>query len=195
VTARLRLRTVLIAAFAFGLAAAAVKGPNGGIGIVAELRTTIGNVSAPWLLIGFVAGARTPRALGGAVFGLAATVLALVGFYVLNGVFVELGAHTFAGNVGRELVANRVYLEAGVISGPVFGALGAVSFRSRSVRTSIVAGILLSAEPIVLVLLRLIPYDVPSMAVYAVELVTGLAILTGSILRGRARIVHEPEAG
>ena len=183
-TSRLRLRTLLIGAFAFGVAAAAIKGPNGGTGAVAELRTTLGNVSAPWLLIGFVAGARTPRLLRGAILGLAATMLALVGFYLLNAVFVELGAHTFAGNLGRELLANRVYLEAGVVSGPIFGLLGAWSRRSRSVRTSIVAGVLLVAEPVVLGVSGLIPLDVPSMGVYVAEAVCGLAILTLAVLRG-----------
>jgi Family of unknown function (DUF6518) len=191
----MRLRSVLIGAFVFGIVAAAVKGPNGGTGAVAELRTTLGNVSAPWLLVGFVAGARTPRLPRAAALGLGVTMLALVGFYLVNAVFVELGAHAFGGNLSRELFANRVYLEVGAISGPVFGAIGAWSRRSRSVRTSIVVGVLFAAEPIVLSLLRLVPGDVPSMAVYAMELVVGFAILTVSSLWPKKWVTDEVEIG
>src|SRR5437870_952742 len=103
VSSRLRLRTVVIGAFAFGVVAAAIKGPNGGVAAVAVLRTNLGNLSAPWLLVGFVAGTITPKPLRGAALGLLATMVALVGFYLLNAVFVDLGAPSFVGNLSREL--------------------------------------------------------------------------------------------
>jgi hypothetical protein len=185
----MRLRHVVIGAFVFGVAAAAIKGPNGGTGAVAALRTNLGNLSTPWLLVGFVAGTTTPRRLRGAASGLLVTLLALIGFYVLNAVFVDLGAQTFAGNLGRELSANRVYLESGLVSGPVFGALGAWSRGSRSVRTSIVAGVLLVAEPIVVAALGLIAGDGVSLTVYSAELVIGIAILTIAVVRRRSALL------
>jgi hypothetical protein len=67
-----RIAAVLLAAFAFGLRAAWIKGPGGDDG-VSELRSVLGNVSTPWLLVAFVAGTRVTNLRSGALVGLAAT--------------------------------------------------------------------------------------------------------------------------
>ena len=54
-SSRRHVAYLLVAAFAFGVLAAWVKGP-GGAGDVSEIRSAIGNLSAPWLLVAFVAG-------------------------------------------------------------------------------------------------------------------------------------------
>ena len=72
-----RLAAVLAGALAFGLFAAWAKGPGtDGIGTLSQLRAGIGNVSTPWLLVAFLAGAQARRLRSGAALGLAATAVA-----------------------------------------------------------------------------------------------------------------------
>ena len=68
---------VLIGAAVFGVGISLIKGSGGGV------RDVIGNASAPWLLLPFVAGAvagerRLARA---ALIGLLASLVAVIGFY------------------------------------------------------------------------------------------------------------------
>ena len=147
-----RIARVLVAGFAVGLLAALIKGDGGGEGIP-ELRNVLGNLSTPWLLVAFVAGTTASRLRWGALYGAAATAAALSGFYLLSTLVQDLGDHGFAGDFGLMLSANRGYLEAGIITGPLFGSLGAWWHQSRMLHASIVAGALLMAEPLVLILL------------------------------------------
>src|SRR6476661_797641 len=71
-----KLAWVLLAAVAFGVLVAALKGQDAGV------RDTLGNLSAPWVLVPFLAGARFTRVRSGALAGAAATLAALLGFYV-----------------------------------------------------------------------------------------------------------------
>ena len=119
----------------------------------------LGNLSTPWLLVGFVAGTRCLRLRSGALLGLLATTVALVAYYLLSSLVWDLGDHGFVGDLRLVLSANRGYLEAGIVTGPVFGALGAWWGQSRRLRASIIAGILLMAEPIVLLLLGAVGPD------------------------------------
>ena len=57
--------------------------------------------------------------------GLAATLFALAGFYLLSTLVENLGGHGFIGDLRLELTGNRAYFEGGVVTGPIFGALGA----------------------------------------------------------------------
>jgi hypothetical protein len=84
------------------------------------------------------------------MLGLLATMSALLGFYGLTAVVVDLGGHGFVDNLRLELAANLGYLQAGLVIGPAFGALGGWWRRTRSIRASIVVGVLLMAEPLVL---------------------------------------------
>jgi hypothetical protein len=143
---------VLAAAFAFGLVAAAAQGNGGGEGIP-ELRNTLVHLSTPWLLVAFVAGTRCSTLRSGALLGFGATMAALVGFYLLASVVQDLGGHGFVGDLRLELTANWGYIQGGIVTGPLFGALGAWWARSRELHASVVAGVLLMAEPIVLVLI------------------------------------------
>src|SRR5689334_21501905 len=72
-----RLLTVLGAALLFGVLAALVKGHHDGV------RDTIGNLSTPWLLVALAAGLHARSLPRGALLGLAATLTALFGFYVI----------------------------------------------------------------------------------------------------------------
>jgi hypothetical protein len=195
------------AAFAFGLLAAAVEGH--GVGRFAELRNAIGNLSAPWLLVVFVAGIRGSRLWSGALVALLATMIALVGFYLLNAVAQDLGEEGFIGDLRLELSANRGYLQGGAISGPILGAIGAWWRRSRRLHALTIVGALLMAEPLVLLVIgalgpdgvlpagegiptvvRIVPgWDLTgdrggiAAAVYAAEFLIGLGLLLLAVLR------------
>lgn len=158
-----RVAAVLLAAFAFGLLAAWAKGQNtDGVAQVSQARSALGNLSTPWLLVAFFAGMQSPRIGRGAVVGLAATLVALAGFYLLSTLVENLGGHGFIGDLRLELSGNRAYFEGGVITGPIFGALGAWWRRRPTARTSLLVGGLLIAEPIVMLALGPIHHRVLS---------------------------------
>jgi hypothetical protein len=209
-----RFGLVILGAFTFGLLAAWAKGPNGGIDTFSTFRTDLGNLSAPWLLVAFLAGTQASRLMWGALLGLAATLSALFGFYLLSSMIVDLGSHSLLGDLWRELSANRIYLEAGLASGPIFGALGAWWTRTRTLGASIVVGALMIAEPLATLALGMISSngalrspelpavvrgvsgwgltpggsgDAVSYAVYATELVVGLCVLLLAALSARQR--------
>jgi hypothetical protein len=80
-----RVFLIVLAATAFGVAMSVLKGNGAGI------RDDIGNLSAPWLLLPFLAGAAMRgRGLAGAAIGLAATCAGLMAFYVTDA-FVVIG--------------------------------------------------------------------------------------------------------
>jgi Family of unknown function (DUF6518) len=182
-SARLRVLLVLVCAFAFGLLAAWAKGPNGGLSTISRVRSDLGNLSAPWLMVAFIAGTRSRRSGSGALLGLWATMSALLGFYLLTSLVVDAGGHGIAGGFRRELWANRVFFASGVLSGPLFGALGAWWRKTRSLGASVVAGALMMGEPIVLAGIGvLFPVTVVglnaiSVAVYATELAIGVVVV------------------
>jgi hypothetical protein len=132
-----------MAAAAFGVAMSVFKGNDTGI------RDDIGNLSAPWLLLAFFAGAAAAtgrRGLAGAAAGLAATFAALIAFNVANAFVLDLGPHSLANDV--RLAFTTYWFPRALLSGPVFGALGAI-WRRRGYPTLGVAVILLlDAEPL-----------------------------------------------
>ncbi|MEA2506370.1 MAG: hypothetical protein QOH48_988 [Actinomycetota bacterium] len=148
---RHRLVLVLVASFAFGLFAAWAKGQNtDALGFISQIRSDLGNLSTPWLLVPFAAGVMFPQRWSSVVVGLAATATALVAFYLLTTLVIDLGGHGFLADFRLELMANRYYLEGGVVTGPLFGAVGGWWKRSASLPALLLIGILLIAEPLVL---------------------------------------------
>lgn len=142
---------VLLAAFAFGLFAAWAKGQNtDAVGLMSQIRSDLGNLSTPWLLVPFAAGVLLPQRWSSAVAGLAATAAALVAFYLLTTLVIDLGGQGFLADFRKELIANRYYLEGGIVAGPLFGAVGGWWKRSASLPALLLVGVLLIAEPLVL---------------------------------------------
>jgi hypothetical protein len=204
---RLRVACVLLVAFAFGVLAAWAKGP-GGAHAISEVRGAIGNLSTPWLLVAFVAGTGFSRLRSAALVGLLATTVGLTGFYLVSSLIHDLG-QGFFGDLRLELSANRGYIQGGIITGPLFGALGAWWRQSRTLHASVLAGALLMAEPLVLLLLgalgpgevlpsesavptvvRMVPgwglsadSSTISIAVYAGEFILGLGLVLLAALR------------
>jgi len=122
-----RMSAVLGLAAAFGIACAVVKGNGAG------LRDAIGNVSAVWLLLPFLAGAAggTRRVATAALAGLAATLVALLGFYFAESFVLDLGPHPWLTDLALTMNTVPHYAELALLSGPVFGALG-YGWRQRS---------------------------------------------------------------
>lgn len=153
---RRRLALVIVAAAAFGLFAAWAKGPaTDGMHAVSHARAVLGNLSAPWVLVGFLAGLQSRRIWLAALLGLFATMVALIAFYLLTNALIDLARGGYLANLRQELSANIAYLEAGLVSGLLFGALGGWWSRFRPARTSVLIGGVLMLEPIVLLLMEI----------------------------------------
>jgi hypothetical protein len=139
-----RVFLIVLAATAFGVAMSVLKGNGAGI------RDDIGNLSAPWLLLPFFAGAAMRgRGLAGAAIGLAATCAGLMAFYVANAFVLNLGPHSLLVDLQLAVSATGYWFQRGLVSGPVFGALGALwRRRGYSTRGAVAAILLLDAEPL-----------------------------------------------
>ena len=189
-SSRSRLLLVILAGVAFGVLVAWAKGQDtDGLTPMSQIRNDVGNLSTPWLMLAFIAGARSRRPASGALLGLPATMSALLGFYVFTTMVVNLGGHGFLGDFGLELWGNRIYLAGGVVTGLLFGALGAAWSEKLSLRTAVLAGALLVAEPIALVIFGVVfPNTVVgrnaiSMSVYGAELSLGVVVLLMARMR------------
>ena len=136
-----RIGLILLGAAIFGITVAVLKGGDAGI------RDSLGNVSAPWLLLPFCAGLTGREPLRGAALGLVASLAALAGFYVTEAIVLDLGGHPVLTNLALTLGAGRMYFAAGLLSGPVMGALGGVRVRHRRLMTAVVVGLALAGEP------------------------------------------------
>ena len=135
-------RVLLAASLLFGIAVAVVKGGDAGV------RDSLGNISAPWLLLPFFAGRTTQRPLAGACVGLLACMTALVGFYVAEAFVLDLGPHSVLTDLELTLPAGRVYFVAGLLCGPIFGALGGVRTPWTHAVDAAVVGLVLVGEPL-----------------------------------------------
>ncbi|HEY3952909.1 MAG TPA: DUF6518 family protein [Streptosporangiaceae bacterium] len=133
-------------AFGFGFVVATLKGQGGGV------LDGVGNLSTPWLLVAFLPGLGSRSAVKGAAAGLAATMLALAGFYLAVGLHADYGLHTLRAGLELAFTANRRYFLAGLVSGPVFGAAGAWWGSRGDRRPALAVGALLLAEPVVIAL-------------------------------------------
>ncbi|MEV5012598.1 MULTISPECIES: hypothetical protein [unclassified Streptomyces] len=186
-----RLRSLLLilsAAFAFGVAAALLKGTEAGV------RQVYGNMSAPWLLLGFLPASRARGVLRGMAVGTIATLIGLTGFYLAYGLISGLGDHGVLGDLRLEFMGNLYWFERGLISGPVMGALGAWSARRHYVAPLPVTGLLFVLEPLAVLAMVSLPAlnralfnwgDQPVVP-YLVEAVLGVALCALGVVQLRS---------
>ena len=88
---------------------------------------TVSAMSAPWLLLPFVAGLTQDRERRAMVLGLVVTLSALVGYFVMAHSPAEGGSvDGWAGRVVRMITTdlNPLWIVGGILTGPVFGLLG-----------------------------------------------------------------------
>ncbi|MBB2947111.1 hypothetical protein FB565_006879 [Actinoplanes lutulentus] len=175
-------KRIFAAALAFGMLAALVKGNHEG------LRDTIGNLSTPWLLVAFLPALAAPSVRRGALVGLAATVTALLGFYLVVAISTDDQLPTLQEHLEHVLRKNRLWLWSGLISGPVMGAFGAWVGKRAAL---LVIGLLLILEPIVIYGARIVPgwrhviHWTLEPGPYLVEAALGVVLLTRLALRNK----------
>jgi hypothetical protein len=143
----LLLAEILLAGLAFGVLVAAVKGQQSGV------RDALGNTSAPWVVVPFLAGARYRRLWQGALGGLAATLAAFLGFYLAEAAILDLGAHPWYADLQLTLGSGRVYETWGLLSGSIYGALGALWASRALLVAPIAVGLAFICEPLIVLLL------------------------------------------
>jgi len=177
---------VLAACFAFGALAELFKARGAW---AFDLRSELGNLSAPWLVLALLPALRQRSVWRGALTGWAATLCALAGFYVVE-TLLFLPAFEEQGGLLAKFVwvfrAGLVWFVLGLVSGPVMGALGSILGRHRGWVTPVV-GALLIGEPLVLSVFgdRRIPLPFPLYldwhfvwtAVYVLEAFLGAALI------------------
>ncbi len=141
---RSRFLLVIAGALSFGIVAGLVHGNDGG------LRAEFGNLSAPWLFVALVPGWFSGSGLRGMAFGTAATLVALVGFYVglTATMYGHLGEiHGLVASFAFVLRANQVWFAAGLISGPVCGSIaGCLGTRIATTWLPVALGSLMVGE-------------------------------------------------
>jgi len=143
-----KLVRLLLVAGAFGVLVALIKGQNGGA------RDVLGNMSAPWVVVPFLAGARYASLRRAALAGLAATLAALLGFYVAEAAILDLGPHPWYVDLKLTLEAGRFYAEWGLLSGLVYGALGGFWTSRRLVAAPVAVAAAFALEPLIVLLLE-----------------------------------------
>jgi hypothetical protein len=137
------LAIAAVGALAFGVGMSLFKGNNGG-----DVREAIGNLSAPWLLLPFIAGASATAGRIGlaALVGAMVSFLALGGFYVANSFVLHLGPHPWLDDL-RLAFGNGYFFKFALLSGPAFGALGAWWRQTRSRPLGLLVAALFVFEP------------------------------------------------
>jgi hypothetical protein len=141
----LRTSAVVIgSALAFGAVVSVVKGNGSGV------RDAIGNTSAPWLILPFVAAlsVRVRGPIRGALVGLGASLAALSGFYVTNSFVLQLGPHSWLDDLRLTVGAGRMFFVLAVASGPFFGAIGAWWNRTHATWLAVLVAALFVFEPL-----------------------------------------------
>jgi hypothetical protein len=151
-------------------------------------------LSAPWLVIAFLAGCaqKTPRRA--AFLGFGATAAALAGYWLMTDSPAE-GAHYTLANAHGFLVSNAFVVVGGLVTGPLFGWFGHRWRTQRAVLGALVTAAALCLEPLVrrapLGVLHafghgyLVANPIDSHAVTIVEIAAGLLLAAALLVQRR----------
>jgi hypothetical protein len=172
-----KLTLLLLAAVNFGVLVAVVKGQDTGV------RDALGNTSAPWVVLPFIAGTSFARARSAALAGLAVTFVSLLGFYLAEAAILDLGPHPWWVDLKLTAGTVNIYEKWGILSGLLYGTLGWLwAYRSRAAAATAV-GLAFVAEPLIVFLVTragmwggglLFDYD----WLWTAEILLGLAGIT-----------------
>jgi hypothetical protein len=138
---------LVVGAVAFGVVVAVIKGQDAGV------RDALGNLSAPWVLVPFVAGVAVRSLWRGATVGVLVTLVSLLGFYAAEAAILDLGPHPWYVDLQLTMVWN-VYWTWGIVSGLLYGVLGALWSSRRSVAAAVAVGVAFVAEPVIALLVQ-----------------------------------------
>ncbi len=104
-------------------------------------------LSAPWLVLPFVAGATQREPRRAALLGLACTYVALVGYGLMALSPVE-HAHLTVASLRGFVVSERTVLVGGIVTGPLFGWFGQQWRTRRAIVGALVTAAALCLEPL-----------------------------------------------
>jgi hypothetical protein len=103
-------------------------------------------LSAPWLVLPFLAGATQREPRRAALLGLACTYVALLAYGLMTLSPVE-HAHITVATVRGFLVSERAVLLGGIVTGPLFGWFGQQWRTRRAIAGALVTAAALCLEP------------------------------------------------
>jgi hypothetical protein len=108
----------------------------------------VASLSAPWLLLAFLAGStqRAPRRA--ALLGLGATASALVGYFLLTDSPLE-GAQYSLANTHGFFISNAAVAIGGLATGPLFGWFGQQWRTRRAIAGALASAAALCLEPLI----------------------------------------------
>jgi hypothetical protein len=145
--------------------------------------TEVSLLSAPWLLVAFVAGWSQRTAKRAVILGFICTFAALVGYWAMTLSPVEGAVVTIPGVRGL-LVGQWGYLAGGLLTGPLFGWFGNRWRTRRDWMSALAAALAVCCEP----LAHAAAGSVVSFhGVWAVEVVVGLAMALYVVAETRRR--------
>lgn len=145
-------------------------------------------LSAPWLLIAFVAGWSQATARRAALLGLACTVAALLGYCAMTLSPVEGASVTIAGVRGL-LIGQWRWALGGVVTGPLFGWLGFRWHTRRDWASVLAVALVVACEPLAHAAAGT---TIGSRGVWEAEVAAGLAIAVLGLAATRRRPATGP---
>jgi hypothetical protein len=107
----------------------------------------VASLSAPWVLLAFLAGATQRNPWRAALLGLASTFAALVGYFLLTDSPLEGAQYTLANTHGF-FVSNAPVILGGIVTGPLFGWFGQQWRTRRAIAGAFVAAAAFCLEPL-----------------------------------------------
>lgn len=105
-------------------------------------------LSAPWLLLAFLAGCSQRMPRRAALLGLACTAAALAGYWLMTDSPAEGAQYTLA-NLRGFFVSNGIAVFGGLLTGPLFGWFGQQWRTRRALAGALVSAAALCLEPLV----------------------------------------------
>jgi Family of unknown function (DUF6518) len=141
--------------------------------------TDVSLLSAPWLVLAFVAGSTQREPRRAALLGLGCTTAALVGYFLLTDSPLE-GAHYSLMNARGFFVSEHEVLLGAVVTGPLFGWFGQQWRTRRAIGGAFVTAAALCLEP----LARRASVDpIRYRDVWLAEVAAGLALAAAVLVR------------
>jgi hypothetical protein len=141
--------------------------------------TDVSLLSAPWLVLAFVAGATQREPRRAALLGLGCTAAALVGYFLLTDSPAENAHYTLANARGFFVSEHKVLLGA-VLTGPLFGWFGQQWRTRRAIAGALLTAAALCLEP----LARRSSIDpIRYSAVWVTEVAAGLMLAATVLVR------------
>jgi hypothetical protein len=107
----------------------------------------VASLSAPWLLLAFLAGATQRDPVRAALLGFVATFTALVGYFLLTDSPLEGAQYTLANTHGFFL-SNAPVVLGGIVTGPLFGWFGQQWRTRRAIAGALIAAAAFCLEPL-----------------------------------------------